>query len=270
MPIAMRRLVGVVGHLAAAPVQSQSRGTVVVTGGGRGIGAAICRKLAADGFAVLVNYGSSQQAAEAVVQDIVAAGGTARAVQADVSSESGVGKLFSEFDTSGLPPLVGLVNNAGIAVGGVNLEKVANAAAYHRQMDINVLGPLLCCREALARMGTGHGGGGGNIVNISSGMASLTGAMLYSMSKAALNAMSNNLVQPLARQGIRVNTVSPGMTDTDMIPPGSDVSHIPMGRLGRPDEIADSVAFLLSDRASYITGANIRVSGGKPPGTLLG
>ena len=145
---------------------------------------------------------------------------------------------------------------------------------YHKQMNINVLGPLVCCREAAKRMGTKNGGKGGNIVNISSGAAVLTGSLLYGMSKAALNAMSNNLVQPMAKLGIRVNTVTPGMTHTDTISGalqrGFDTSSIPMGRVGRPEEIADAVSYLMSSGASYVTGANIRVSGGRAPGTFLG
>jgi len=260
------------------PVADTQKGTVIVTGGSRGIGAAICKRLAADGFAVVVNYAGSLASAEEVASYVVKAGGIAKVVQADVSSEAGVQQLFTQFDSSEMPALAGLVNNAGIVIGGVDMDKVANEEDYNKIMNINVLGPLLCCREAAKRMGTGKGGKGGNIVNISSGAASTTGNMLYSMSKAALNAMSNNLVRPMAEQGIRVNTVTPGVTETDLVTTALksgaklpfDAATIPMGRFGKPEEIADAVSYMMSDGASYVSGANIRVSGGMFPGTFIG
>lgn len=266
---AQQRAARLVHHLVPCPTAAGSKGCAIITGGSRGIGAAICSRLARDGYAVVVNYQGNRDAAEAVVNDVVKSGGIAKAIQADVSSEAGVQSLFTQVDAAGLPPLTALVNNAGIAISGVDLNKVANEEAYHRQMNINVLGPLLCCREAAKRMGTGNGGKGGAVVNISSGMAYLTGSMLYAMSKAALNAMTGNLVKPFAAEGIRINIVSPGRTDTDMIA-GAKMMAIPMGRLGKPAEVADAVAYLLSDGASYTTGANIRVSGGLAPGIHLG
>merc|ERR1711907_319622 len=258
------------------------RGTALVTGGSRGIGAAIALRLAQDGYAIAINYNRSSAEASQVVATIKAAGGNAVMLQADVSSEAGGVDMFERLDAAGLPPLTALVNNAGVLVPGTDLEQVGTEAMYRRQMDTNVLGPLICCREAARRMSSKRPAVAGKytnstsqkgIVNISSGSAYLAGSTLYSMSKGALNSMTMNPVQPLAKIGIRVNTVSPGMTETDMIADQKErfnMSSIPMGRWGKPEEIADAVSYLLSEKASYITGANIRVSGGKPPGTHIG
>lgn len=170
-----------------------------------------------------------------------------------------------------MPPLTGLVNNAGIFVPGANLEMLAQEDVFHMHMNINALGPLLCCREAVKRMSTNNNGRGGSIVNISSGSGVLTGALLYSMSKQALNAMSKILVMPMAKHGIRINTVIPGKTKTDMIAGRCvDVSTIPLGRLGMPEDTAKTVSYLMSGNASFVTGANVHVSGGRSPGIFLG
>jgi len=258
---------------------SESKGTAIITGGSRGIGAAICKQLASDGFVVVVNFNRNQGKADEVVAEIQAKGGRAHAVQGDIASEAGVVALFERVDELQLPPLKALVNNAGLIIRGGDLQEVGNEACYREQMDCNLLGPLVCCREASKRMSTLNGGSGGAIVNISSGAAYVAGpsSLLYTVSKGALNSLQIALVRPMADIGIRINTVSPGMTETEMISgvlkkmkPGTIESAIPMGRVGKPSEIADAVSYLVSDKASYVAGANIRVSGGRPPGTVIG
>eukprot|EP00667_Euglena_gracilis_P022122 EG_transcript_24485 len=245
------------------------KGTVLVTGGSRGIGAACCKRLAKDGYAVALNYNSSADAASGIVAEIVSGGGVARALQADVSTEAGVFELFSALDSAGLPPLTALVNNAGVMGPLTNDVAEVTVASMGLVFNTNVLGALLCCREAVKRMGRGAA-----IVNVSSGASTIGQPLLYSMSKAALNAMQIGLLPELARQGIRINTVSPGFTATDMITEliqEVDVEgSIPMGRVGQPEEVAAVVSFLLSADASYVCGANVRVSGGRAPGSILG
>eukprot|EP00668_Euglena_longa_P029380 GGOE01036728.1.p1 GENE.GGOE01036728.1~~GGOE01036728.1.p1 ORF type:complete len:259 (-),score=63.81 GGOE01036728.1:241-993(-) len=244
------------------------KGTALVTGGSRGIGAACCKRLAKDGFAIAVNYNSNAEAAEEVVAYIVSSGGMAQAFQGNVSSETGVEALFNSIDASSMPPLTALVNNAGVLGPLSNDLAGISPDAVSFVFNTNVLGPLLCCREAAKRMGQGAA-----IVNISSGASNIGQPLLYSMSKAALNSMQIGLIPELARKGIRINSVSPGFTTTDMITDMSqevDIeSSIPMGRTGHPEEIAATVSFLLSADASYVCGANVRVSGGRAPGSIL-
>ena len=262
-----------------------ARGTAIVTGGGRGIGAACSRQLAAKGYGVVIAYKSDEAAAAMVVDDITSAGGLASAVKADVSDEADVQALFTFADSAfGSARLKVLVNNAGVLgprgqsgalhpKSGSALREVADAALFHAVLSTNTLGPLLCCREAEARMSTERGGGGGSIVQISSGSAYIGTPLLYAASKGALNSLTIGLVKPLAQAGIRLNTVSPGMTTTDMVADVAqtfDFSTIPLGRMGTPDEIANAVVWLCSDEASYVCGANMRVAGGRPPGTTLG
>ena len=193
--------------------QALDRGTVLVTGASRGIGAACAKRLAKDGYVVAVNYCSDADAAARVVNDIVEDGGTAEAFQADVSTEAAVVDLFNAIDASPLPPLTGLVNNAGII--GFDMPQTLETAttdAFEAMMKTNLLGPLMCCREAAKRMAPGSA-----VVNLSSGSAYLGRPLLYSMSKGALNSMQHGLIEPLAAKGIRINTVSPGVTETDMV-----------------------------------------------------
>ena len=240
----------------------------IVTGASRGIGAAVARLLGANGYRVCVNYRSGRDAAEGVAGDIVRAGGEALAVQADVADRDAVVGLFETVDEQ-LGRVTALVNNAGIhgprcRVDALDLDVLEEVLA------VNVVGLVACSQEAVRRMSTRHGGSGGAIVNISSGAAHIGSAgdgVQYALSKGAVNSFTIGLSQEVAGEGIRVNAVSPGLTRTDM--PGPDAlergpSIIPMGRVGDAEEIAETVLWLLSDRASFVAGANIRVAGGRP------
>ena len=239
----------------------------IVTGGSRGIGAATAKLLASHGHAVCVNYVSNADAASKVVSQIEAAGGRALAVQADTSVEADVMRMFETVDKE-LGTLTGLVNNAGTNGRRTRVDDL-QPDEIRQLLDINVLGCILCAREAVKRMSTTHGGQGGAIVNVSSGSANIGNpgiGVLYATSKGALNSFSIGLAQEVAAEGVRVNIVAPGMTQTDM--PGADrivaqASKIPMGRVAEPIEVAEAIYFLLSDNASYIAGANIRVGGGR-------
>ncbi|MGJ3258436.1 MAG: SDR family oxidoreductase [Rhodospirillales bacterium] len=242
-------------------------GVTIVTGGSRGIGAATAKLVASHGHAVCVNYVNDKEAADRVVADIAAAGGKAIAVRADTANEAEVVAMFETMDRE-LGPVTGLVNNAGINGERKRVEELT-PDEIKRLLDVNVLGCMICAREAIRRMSTRHGGDGGAIVNVSSGSANLGNpgiGVLYATSKGALNSFTIGLSQEVAAEGIRVNTVAPGMTKTDM--PGADrikaqAEKIPMGRVAEPDEIAEAIWFLLSDKAGYIAGANIRVGGGR-------
>jgi len=239
----------------------------LITGGSRGIGAACARACAAEGHAVAVNFRAETDKAMEVVEAINAAGGRAIAIQADTSDEAQVIAMFDTV-TRELGPLTGLVNNAGIHGPRVRVEDM-QATDIDHVLGVNVRGYFICAREAVKRMSTKHGGNGGAIVNVSSGSAHLGGgggSILYAASKGAVNSLTIGLAQEVAAEGIRVNTVAPGMTETDM--PGADrlveqASKIPMGRVARPEEIAESVLWLLSDKASHVAGANLRVAGGR-------
>ena len=240
----------------------------LVTGGSRGIGAAACRLLARDGWDVAVNYRTDAPAAEAVVADVTAAGRRAIAIQGDVGDEADVIRMFETAERA-LGPVTGLVNSAGV-IGPKGRVDALTAEAVEALLRTNVIGSILTCREAVKRMSTKHGGRGGSIVNVSSGSAYIgnpgTG-VLYAISKGAVNSLHIGLSQEVGGEGIRVNAVSPGMTATDMVTEEAiqrSISAIPMGRVGAPEEIAEAIAWLMSDRASYVAGANIRVSGGRP------
>ncbi len=239
----------------------------IVTGGSRGIGAATAKLVASHGHAICVNYVNDKAAADAVVADIVSAGGKAIAVKADTSSEAEVIAMFDQVDKE-LGTVTGLVNNAGINGNRKRVEELTSDEITHL-LAVNVTGCIICAREAIKRMSKNHGGKGGAIVNVSSGSANLGNpgiGVLYAASKGALNSFSIGLSQEVAAEGIRVNVVAPGMTRTDM--PGEDrlkaqAGKIPMGRVAEPEEIAEAIWFLLSDKAGYIAGANIRVGGGR-------
>ncbi|MCY4318514.1 MAG: SDR family oxidoreductase [Alphaproteobacteria bacterium] len=242
--------------------------TAIVTGGSRGIGASICRLLGAAGWNVVVNYAGRADAAQAVAREIEASGGQALVMQADVARKVDVDRLFAACDEA-FGGLDALVNNAGV-IGRRGRFEDLDDAVMAQVLAINVLGCMLCAHAAIPRLSTRHGGRGGAIVNISSGNALSGGpgeSVLYSVSKGAVNSLTIGLSQELAGEGIRVNTVSPGLTDTDM--PGADKiasigPTIPIGRVAHPDEIAEGVIWLLSDKASYVAGANLRIGGGRP------
>jgi len=242
-----------------------------VTGGGRGIGAAIARLAGQAGYAVCVNYARQAGDAQQVCDDIVAAGGRACAVQADVAREDQVVRLFDEA-VRRLGRLDALVNNAGVVAAAARVDEMS-ADRIATMLATNVLGSFLCAREAVRRMSRRHGGAGGAIVNITSRAATLGSPgeyVDYAASKAALATMTVGLAREVAREGIRVNAVSPGLIDTGIHASGGQpdrvqrlAGNIPMGRGGTADEVASAVLWLLSDQASYVTGASLEVSGGR-------
>lgn len=255
---------------AAAGTGSASR-VMIITGGGRGIGAATARLAAKKGYAVCVNYLRDRDAAESVVHEIRSADGRAIAVAGDVSLEADVVKLFQESDRS-LGRLTALVNNAGIVVRASRVEAM-DGARLQRMFATNVIGPFLCAREAIKRMSTKHGGKGGAIVNVSSGAARLGSPgewVDYAASKGAIDTMTLGLAKELAGEGIRVNCVRPGFVNTDIHATAGEPDRIerlregiPMKRGGEPEEVARAILWLLSDEASYSTGAILDVTGGR-------
>lgn len=242
---------------------------ILVTGGSRGIGAAICRLLAAQGYPVAVNYARRADAAEAAVAQIQAAGGRAIAVSGDVAQSDDVTAMFAAAEAA-LGPIGGLVNNAGIT--GVAARIDAQSPQDLQQIfAVNVLGSFFCAREAARRMSTAQGGQGGSIVNISSVAArlgGLAGQIPYAATKGAIETFTRGFAAEVAKEGIRVNAVAPGMTATDMATPWMQEAAlkgggIPMGRIGEAEEIAQAVLWLLSPAASYVTGTVVTVSGGR-------
>lgn len=249
----------------------KKRRVLLITGASRGIGAATARLAAARGYDIAVNYASSAKAAEAVVADAERAGARAVAIQADVAREAEVERLFAETERR-LGPLSGLVNNAGIAGPASRLDQ-AEAVTIKSVMDLNVMGAFLCARAAVRRLSTKHGGKGGAIVNVSSGAATLGSPgdfIWYAASKAAVDTLTIGLAREVAREGIRVNAVAPGLVDTDIHDATGIAGRvaamsptIPLGRPGTAEEIAETILFLLSDASSYVTGAVLRVAGGR-------
>ncbi len=240
---------------------------LLVTGGSRGIGAAVAQLAGSRGYDVAVNYVRDAKAAEAVVAAVKAAGRRAIAVQADMAREADITRLFDAVDRE-LGRLTHIVYNAGITGGHSRLEK-ADAAMLRDVLDLNVLGALLCMRAAIPRISVKHGGRGGAAVLISSVAATLGSPeeyTWYAASKGAVDSLTIGLAKELAADHIRVNAVSPGIIETDIHPPGR-VERIgptvPLGRAGTATEVAEAVLFLLSDAASYTTGTNLRVSGGR-------
>jgi NAD(P)-dependent dehydrogenase (short-subunit alcohol dehydrogenase family) len=249
-------------------VESQ---VVLVTGGGRGIGAATARLAAQRGYAVAVNYEHDRESADAVVAEITGAGGRAIAVRADVASEADVFRLFHEID-SRLGRLTALVNNAGIVESQMRLEMMT-AERIARMFAVNVVGTMLCAREAVRRMSTSHGGPGGVIINVSSIAARLGSPgeyVDYAASKGAIDTFTIGLAREVAADGIRVNAVRPGFTYTEIHARGGEPGRVdrlsgtvPLQRGAQPIEIARAILWLLSSEASYATGAILDIGGGK-------
>jgi NAD(P)-dependent dehydrogenase (short-subunit alcohol dehydrogenase family) len=248
-----------------------NRPVLLVTGGSRGIGAAISLTAARQGWAVVVNYATNKAAADAVVAEIEAEGGEAIAVAGDVGAQDGIKAMFAVVDEH-FGRLDGLVNNAGVVDVTARVDEMA-WERIERMLRINVTGAMICAGEAVRRMSTKHGGKGGVIVNISSVAATAGSAgqyVDYAASKGAIDTFTTGLAKEVATEGIRVNAVRPGVTNTDIHASGGlpdrarDLAHlIPLQRPGEPQEIADAVLFLLSPSASYITGAFLDVSGGR-------
>ncbi len=243
---------------------------VIVTGGGRGIGAATCRLAAQRGYAVCVNYVRNRKAADEVVADC-ARFGKAIAVQADVAIECDVVRLFQAVDRE-LGPLAALVNNAGIVEKQMRVDQM-DADRIARILTTNVIGTFLCCREAVRRMSTKSGGQGGAIVNLSSAAARLGAPgeyVDYAATKGAIDSLTLGLSKEVAEEGIRVNAVRPGIIHTDIHASGGEPgrverikSQLPMKRGGQPEEVASAILWLLSDEASYTSGAILDVAGGR-------
>lgn len=239
---------------------------VLITGGNRGIGAATARVLAAAGYEVAVNYASNSEAAADVVAGILNAGGRAIAVKADIADPDAVRAMFQTVDRE-LGPVTHLVNNAGVITQRGRFDEMTQET-IDTMIGVNVKGYIYPTLEAIRRMSTKHGGKGGAIVNISSGSAhrgSPNNSVLYAMTKGAVNSMTIGLSQELAKEGIRVNTVAPGLVETDMPGPDELAKRAPglvLGRAGQAEEIAHGVKYLLSDEASYTSGANLRIAGG--------
>jgi NAD(P)-dependent dehydrogenase (short-subunit alcohol dehydrogenase family) len=245
--------------------------TVLVTGASGGIGAEVARLASGRGLPVAVHYLHNKKAAEALVAKIISAGGRAFAIQADIGREQDVVRLFDAAARE-LGPVTGLVNSAGV-VGGLTRVENVSAAALEEVFRVNVIGTILCCREAVRRMSTAHGGSSGSIVNVSSIASRIGGAgewVHYAASKGAVDSFTLGLAREVAAEGIRVNAVSPGIVATDLhaksgaperlerLAPG-----IPMKRPGTPNEIAQAILWLLSEAPAYITGSILEIGGGR-------
>jgi NAD(P)-dependent dehydrogenase (short-subunit alcohol dehydrogenase family) len=250
---------------------NEEKRAVIVTGGSRGIGAAVARLVGSQGFPVVVNFVADEAAANGVIREIVAGGGRAAAVRGDVGREEEIVRMFEiaerEFGLVG-----GLVNNAGLTGGFSKVEEV-KGEALARVFAVNVAGTILCSREAVRRMSMRRGGKGGSIVNISSLVARTGGAgewVHYAASKGAVNSFTVGLAREVANEGIRVNAVAPGLIETELHAAAGEPERlkrlapsIPMGRAGTAMEVAGGVAWLLSAEASYTTGTILEIGGGR-------
>jgi NAD(P)-dependent dehydrogenase (short-subunit alcohol dehydrogenase family) len=246
-------------------------GMLLVTGGSRGIGAATARLAATRGWDVAVNYARDHAAAQAVAEDVRAAGRHALLVQADVGDEAQVLAMFAALDAQAVP-LAGLVNNAGVVDSAARLDQMS-LQRIERMFAVNVFGSLVCAREAVRRMSRRHGGNGGGIVNLSSAAARLgaPGQYLdYAAAKGAIDVFTLGLAREVAAEGIRVNAVRPGIIETEIHASGGQpgraaqmAPQVPMQRAGSADEVAQAILWLLSDDSSYTTGSVVDVTGGR-------
>lgn len=244
---------------------------LLVTGGSRGIGAATARLAAQRGYTVCITYLHNRAAAEAVVADIIKSGAHAFAIATNVCAEEEVTQLFTYLDAH-VGPVTALVNNAGILDQQMRVDQM-DAARLQRIFTTNIVGPFLCAREAVRRMSTRYGGAGGAIVNVSSGAAQLGAPgeyVDYAASKGAIDTFTIGLAKEVALEGIRVNAVRPGVIYTDIHASGGEPQRVdrvkasvPMQRGGQAEEVANAILWLLSDEASYVTGACLDVTGGR-------
>jgi NAD(P)-dependent dehydrogenase (short-subunit alcohol dehydrogenase family) len=246
--------------------------TTLITGASQGIGAATALALARQGHALLIHFAHQREAAQAVAQACLAAGAPQAIIaQADIAHEDEVMALFAAADAQ-LPPLTGLVNNAGIVDRTARLADMG-AERLQRMLAVNVLGTMLCAREAVRRMSTTRGGAGGVIVNVSSSAVRSGSPALYvdyAASKGAVDVFTQGLAKEVAPEGVRVVAVRPGITDTGIHATGGEPDRVaklgptlPMGRAACPEEVADAIVWLLSDQASYTAGAILDVTGGR-------
>lgn len=245
---------------------------MLVTGAGRGIGAAIALRAAKEGYRVAVNYQNSKEAAEEVVRKIRSGGGEAVAIQGNVGNSEEVTRVFKELDEK-LGTLDVLVNNAGI-LASYRVDQLDEENLI-KTFEANVFSAFYCCREAVRRMSTAHGGRGGNIINMSSVAARLAAAVaggsVYAASKGAIDVFNLALAKEVGLEGIRVNGIRPGLIDTEIHAPRGGLvkmhelakTGVPMGRTGLPEEVAEAVIWLASDAASYVHGSVIEVAGGR-------
>ncbi len=244
-----------------------ARPVLLIAGGSRGIGASTARLASARGYDVAVNYMSNSNAAAAVVDTVKKSGGKATAIQGDMAIEADIEKVFDAAARE-LGPITHFLHSSGI-IGPYSRLDEAEAQMIREVFDLDTFGAMLCLRAAVRRMSTRHGGKGGSVVMISSMAAIIGGAgecVWYAAAKAAVDAMVIGVSREVAKEGMRVNAITPGVIDTDIQPPGriERVSPmLPMGRPGQADEVAEAILFLLSDAASYINGANLRVSGAR-------
>jgi NAD(P)-dependent dehydrogenase (short-subunit alcohol dehydrogenase family) len=244
---------------------------LLVTGGSRGIGAATALLAAQSGWAVAVNYTANSLAADEVVRQIRASGGQAMSVQADVADEAQVLRMFEHIDAK-FGRLTGLVNNAGVVDVTARVDEMS-VARWKRMFDINVIGSMICAREAVRRMSTRHGGEGGSIVNISSAASRLGSPgqyVDYAAAKGAIDAFTIGLAKEVAAEGVRVNAVRPGLIETEIHASGGlpnrvkELQHmVPAQRGGTAEEVAQGIVWLLSDAASYTTMSFLDISGGR-------
>jgi NAD(P)-dependent dehydrogenase (short-subunit alcohol dehydrogenase family) len=243
-----------------------TRPVVLVAGGSRGIGAAISKLAATRGYDVAVNYKGNEKAAQEVVAAVNAAGGQALAIQGDMAKSNEIERVFEQ--AAKLGPLTHFVHSSGITGDPSRLDEVSEKTVQD-VLDVNTFGAIWSLRTAINRMSTKHGGKGGSIVMISSVAATIGGTgeyTWYAAAKAAVNTLVVGVAREVAKEGIRINALSPGLIDTEIHVPGRldrIAPMVPVGRAGQPEEVAETVLYLLSDAASYMTGAVVNVSGGR-------